>query len=183
MTSLTRLVSFDVFVQKELDHTSLQRRTSWLVLGIVVWHKSNVRESDDAFNNGAFDHISHAILVHPVVCVIDCLVAVTNLELFDLEPGGSESASFANAEVIEHGASLNCVHALQKDLVIFQVFDGKSHGEGYAQGKSFRNGNHEKDHSNYKHFSELHHDSVERKWLAAEEGPDQCKEQESGDDR
>ena len=152
-------------------------------MGIVIWYKSHVRESDDAFNDGALDHISHAILVHPVFCVIDCLVAVTNLELFDLEPGGSKSASLANAEVIKHGASLNCVHALQKDLVIFQVFDGKSHGEGYAQGKSFRNGNHEKYHSNYKHFSEFNDDGVERKWLTAEEGPDQGKEQESGDNR
>lgn len=160
MTFLTRLVGFDVFVQQELDHARLQRGTSWLVLGIVVWHKSYVRESDDAFNDGALDHFSHAIFVDPVVCVIDCLVAITNLELFYLEPGGSESASLANAEVIEHGASLNCVHALQKDLVIFQVFDGKSHGEGYAQRESFRNCNHEKDHSNYKHFSELHDDSV-----------------------
>lgn len=182
MTFLTRLVSFDVFVHQKLDHARLQWGTSWLVLGIVVWHKSYVREGDDAFNNGALDHISHAILIHPVICVIDCLVAVTNLKLFDLEPGGSESASLANAEVIEHRASLNCVHALQKDLVIFQVFDGKSHGEGYAQRKSFRNGNHKKDHSNYKHFSELHDDGIERKWLTAEEGPDQGKEQESSDD-
>jgi len=106
------LVRFDVEINQELDHSSFKWGSFGFILGVTVWHKSDIRQSHDALDNKVFDSLSSSISHNPAFSLFDSAIAVSKLEFPDSKLTGSEGSGFTYAQIVEHSASLYCFHVL-----------------------------------------------------------------------
>lgn len=100
---------------------------------------SDVVVGTDAFADVVFDVVRdpEALVEVGLGAFFVAGVVVAELVLDHFEVAFCERARFADADIVEHGASLDALQVLDEDVVIFHIVSGQSHGNRDGERQTF----------------------------------------------